>query len=121
MQPFDGCLHAKGNGVTLGPAAGTQMACLDTADVAQRFRSALKGTSHWSMVENRVQLLGATGKPLAMFERGMQTPSSTSGSPLEGTMWQLVKFQGGDDKTVTPDPTKYSVRLREWRASYGSY
>src|SRR5258707_12643681 len=28
----------------------------------------------------------------------VQTPAS-----LGGTAWQLVKFQGGDDKTLTPD------------------
>jgi para-nitrobenzyl esterase len=31
---------------------------------------------------------------------------------LEGTAWQLVKFQGGDDRTLTPDdPTKYTVEF----------
>ena len=106
---FDGRLHAKGEWRYARSGRGPQMACLDTADVAQRFRSAMKGTSHWSMVENRVQLLGATGKPLAMFERGMQTPSSTSGSPLQGTMWQLVKFREAT--------TKRSRRTRRSTAS----
>jgi para-nitrobenzyl esterase len=31
-------------------------------------------------------------------------------SNLGGTSWQLVKFQGGDDKTLTPDDkTKYTI------------
>ena len=30
-----------------------------------------------------------------------QTPQSLPG--LGGTAWQLVKFQGGDDRTLTPD------------------
>ena len=31
---------------------------------------------------------------------------------LSGTSWQLVKFQGSDDKTLTPDDkTKYTVQF----------
>jgi para-nitrobenzyl esterase len=31
---------------------------------------------------------------------------------LEGTAWQLVKFQGGDDRTLTPDaPAKYTIEF----------
>jgi heat shock protein HslJ len=112
----DGCNRMTGsytlkdNGVTFGQAAGTQMACPDTAAVEQRFRSVLKGTSHWRMVDNRLQLLGATGKPLAVFERGTPASQVTGSSPLQGTRWQLVTFRGGDDTTLTPDdPTKYTL------------
>lgn len=35
---------------------------------------------------------------------------TASSSPLQNTMWQLVKFQGGDGKTLTPDDrTKYTL------------
>ena len=61
------------------------------------------------MVEDRLQLLGATGKPLAVFEQ-RTTPSSASPSPLQDTNWQLVRFRGGDDKTIAPDdPAKYTL------------
>lgn len=30
--------------------------------------AALKGTSHWSIVKDRLEFYGATGKPLAVFE-----------------------------------------------------
>jgi hypothetical protein len=31
---------------------------------------------------------------------------------LEGTTWQLVKFQGGDDRTLTPDNrSKYTIEF----------
>jgi para-nitrobenzyl esterase len=31
---------------------------------------------------------------------------------LEGTTWQLVKFQGGDDRILTPDdPVKYTIEF----------
>ena len=39
------------------------------AGLEQRFHAALKGTSHWSIVKDRLELYGATGKPLAVFEK----------------------------------------------------
>jgi heat shock protein HslJ len=112
----DGCNRVtggytlKGNGVTFGQVAGTMMACPDTDEISRRFHSALKGTSHWSIVGDRLQLLGATGKPLAVFEPGQPASPPASSSRLEGTSWQLVKFQGSDDTVLTPDdPTRYTL------------
>jgi heat shock protein HslJ len=113
----DGCNRVTGpytvkaNGITFGELASTQMACPKTEDVERRFRSALKGTSHWNIVKNRLQFYGATGKPLAVFER--RPPATPTGAAaLQGTRWQLVKFQGGDDRTLTPDdPTKYTIEF----------
>ena len=35
---------------------------------------------------------------------------SSGGSPLNGTSWQLVKFQGPDERTFTPDDkSKYTI------------
>ena len=35
---------------------------------------------------------------------------SSSGNPLSGTSWQLVKFQGPDERTFTPDDkSKYTI------------
>jgi copper homeostasis protein (lipoprotein) len=71
----DGCNRVTGpyaskdNGLTFGQIAGTMMACLKTDEVSKRFRAALKGTSHWSIVNDRLELYGATGKPLAVFVR----------------------------------------------------
>jgi heat shock protein HslJ len=37
---------------------------------------------------------------------------SSSGNPLSGTTWQLVKFQGPDERTVTPDDkSKYTIKF----------
>ena len=34
----------------------------------------------------------------------------TAASPLAGTSWQLVRFQGGDGNVLTPDdPSKYTI------------
>jgi heat shock protein HslJ len=37
-------------------------------------------------------------------------PSRSAGSPLAGTSWQLVRFQGGDGAVLTPDDgSKYTI------------
>jgi META domain len=66
----------------------------------------LAGTS-WKGVE----IHGATGKLLALFSR--RQPESAAGtSSLEGTAWQLTRFQGGDDRILTPDdPAKYTIEF----------
>jgi putative lipoprotein len=39
-----------------------------------------------------------------------QTPPRNAAADLGGTSWRLVKFEVGDDKTLTPDdPAKYTV------------
>jgi heat shock protein HslJ len=115
----DGCnvltgpYTVKGEAITFGLMAGTQMACINTEDIERKFRGTLTGTSHWRIVNDRLEFYGATGKPLAVFEREPATSSSPEGpAALEGTRWQLVKFVGGDDRTLTPDdPTKYTIEF----------
>lgn len=48
---------------------------------------------------------------LILFSSGRaQTPTQSALSDLGGTSWQLVKFQGSDDKTLTPgDKRKYTI------------
>ena len=37
---------------------------------------------------------------------------SSGGNPLSGTTWQLVKFQGPDERIFTPDDkTKYTIKF----------
>jgi heat shock protein HslJ len=113
----DGCNRLTGpytvkeNGITFGQLAGTQMACPKSEEITRRFLGALKGTSHWSIVAGRLEFYGASGKPLAVFER-REPPTSAAAPKLEGTTWQLVKFQGGDDRTLTPDDrSKYTIEF----------
>jgi heat shock protein HslJ len=112
----DGCNRltgpytVKANGITFGALAGTQMACPKADEITRRFRAALKGTSHWSIVNDRLELYGATGKPLAVFAR--PAAAAAEASVLQGTAWQLIRFQGGDDRTLTPDdPAKYTIEF----------
>jgi putative lipoprotein len=105
-----GSYELKGDGISFGQLAGTQMACPDTAEVERRFRAALKGTSHWRIKGNRLEFRGATAKPLAVFQGRAQTPYAPS--KLQGTAWQLVKFQSSDDTTLTPDDrSKYTIEF----------
>ena len=113
LSGADGCNRltgpytVKANGITFGQIAGTQMFCAEAGEVPNRFRAALKGTSHWSIVNGRLEFYGATGKPLAVFAR---RDSASGAATLEGTSWQLVRFQGGDDRTLTPDDrAQYTV------------
>lgn len=115
LSGADGCNRltgpytVTGNGITLGQLAGTQMACPKTDEIANRFRAALKGTSHWSIVKERLEFYGATGKPLAVFER---RPPAAGSETLQGTSWQLVEFVGGDDRRLTPDDqAKYTIEF----------
>ena len=103
-----GSYTLKGEAITFGPFAATQMACVTATDeLARKFRSALAGTSRWSILNGRLQFFGATGKPLVVFERRREAASA-----LQGTTWQLVEFLGGDDRRLKPnDPTKYTIEF----------
>jgi len=115
LSGSDGCnllrgpFTQKGEGLTFGALAGTQMACPGPdEETSRRFRNALTGTSHWNLVDGRLQLYGATGKPLAVLARRGTPPAA--GASLSGTTWQLVRFQGGNDRVLTPDDrAKYTL------------
>jgi heat shock protein HslJ len=115
----DGCNRVTGtytldgDGVTFGQAAATRMACPDTTAIEQAFHAAMKSASRWRITGERLELLDAAGTRVAVFEARAQTPSGASGRLL-GTSWQLVRFQGGDDKTLTPDPkSRYTIEFRD--------
>jgi putative lipoprotein len=43
---------------------------------------------------------------------GAQAPPGNAAGDLGGTSWRLVKLEGSDDKTLTPDdPTKYTIQF----------
>jgi heat shock protein HslJ len=92
-----GSYTLKGNVVTFGEVVGTMMACIDIGDIDRAFRDA----EACNPIDDRRRPYGAgryDGKPVAVFTAQAQTPAS----PLQGTSWQLVRFQGGDDKVLTP-------------------
>jgi heat shock protein HslJ len=83
----DGCnrltgnYDLKGDALTFGQFAVTQMACPDTGDTDRRFRAVLKGTSRFRIVGQRLELYGATGKPLGVFERRTEKSSPAPSAP----------------------------------------
>ena len=118
MSGFDGCNSAtggytlKGNdGIVFGPMKVTQKACLDGAETERGFRAALKSASRWRMEGGRLELFDAAGMRVAAFAAG--SPSTTpNATALQGTTWQLVKFQGSDGTTLTPDDRgKYTIQF----------
>jgi heat shock protein HslJ len=77
-----GSYTVKGEALAFGQIASTQMACPGMEDVARRFQGALKGTSHWRLAAGRLEFYGATGKPLAVFERRDAAPGATAPPPV---------------------------------------
>jgi putative lipoprotein len=107
-----GSYELKGDGITFGQMAGTQMACPDSADIERGVRAALTGASSWVIVGDRLELFDGAGARLAAFEAPAQTPGAATSPPLQGTAWRLVRFQGGDDTTLTPDDkAKYTIEF----------
>jgi heat shock protein HslJ len=111
-----GSYTLKGDVVTLGTGAATQKACIDVGDLDSAFRGALKGATRLMITGDRLELSDSAGKRLAVFRaRNQASPPSTS-LELAGTSWQLVKFQGSDERTLTPDDrAKYTIELTTGR------
>ena len=109
-----GTYQRKGNDVTFGPSAATRMACIDSAaEVERAFHDALKRAMRMTIVDDRLDLFDAAGNRVAAFTAGAAQASAPSNSPsFAGTSWQLVKFQGSDGTTLTPDDrSKYTIEF----------
>ncbi len=115
----DGCnritggYELEGDAVTFSKMAGTQMACINAAAENERpFRNALKGATRMTIAGDRLELFDATGKRLAAFTGRAEASAPSTSSGLTGTSWQLVKCQGGDETTLTPDDgSKYTIQF----------
>jgi len=61
----------------------------------------------------RIVLEAALLPALACSIFAQEVPADTGGE-LVGTSWDLVKFQGGDEKTLTPeDKSKYTMAFEK--------
>ena len=88
------------------------MACLNPSGTEGPFRDALKSATRLTVVGDRLELLDATGKQLAVFLAANQSSAPSPSSGLAGTSWQLVEFQSMDDTKLTPDDrTKYTIEF----------
>jgi heat shock protein HslJ len=104
---FTGRYELKEGAVTFGQMAGTQMTCINAAaEVERAFRESLKRATR------SIELFDAAGNRVAAFAARSEASASSNAPTLAGTSWQLVKFQGGDGKILTPDdPTKYTIEF----------
>jgi heat shock protein HslJ len=106
-------MHEPARFVARQMTAAGQPAWLYRFDyVAESLR--LKGTSaaRLAIAGDRLELFDATGMRLAVFAAGSRTSVPSPSSELAGTSWQLVRFQGSDDTTLTPDDrAKYTIEF----------
>jgi heat shock protein HslJ len=114
----DGCNRLAGSyelnrdRLTFGQMAATQMACLKPSGTEEPIRDALKSASRFTIAGDRLELFDAAGTRLAAFVAGSQESSGAPAAGLAGTSWQLVKFEGGDGATLTPDDrAKYTIEF----------
>ena len=106
-----GSFTLQGANVTFGQMLGTLMACGTSAESERAFRDALQATRRFRIVGGRLELFNDAGTRVAVFEAPEQAPPAAS-SQLQGTSWQLVRFRGGDDATLTPDDrAKYTIEF----------
>jgi heat shock protein HslJ len=118
VSGFDGCnsltggYTLKGNdAITFGQMAATQKACLDSAETERGFRAALKSATRWRIEGARLELFDTAGTRVAVFSAVSQT-TPPNASALQGTTWQVVRFQGSDGTTLTPDDrSKYTIEF----------
>jgi heat shock protein HslJ len=107
-----GTYELKGDRVTFGQMVGTQMACLKPSGTEQPFRVALKSATRLAITGDRLDLFDAAGTRVASFAAGAQEAVPSPSAGLAGTSWRLVKFQGGDDTTLTPeDRARYTIEF----------
>jgi len=107
-----GSYTVSGGDVTFGQIAETRMACPNSAGTERAFRDALGAASRLTVASGRLTLFDASGAKVAVFEAGAPPsppkatppppPKPVASSPLNGTGWQLVKFQGGDGRIIAP-------------------
>lgn len=105
-----GSYEVKGGAITFGQMGGTLMACIESQGIERAFRDAVKSAARFTIDGDRLRLFDSSGRQVAQFTGQPQA----TGSParLEGTSWRLVKFQGGDDTTLTPDDrAKYTIEF----------
>ena len=106
---FSGTYIMTGEAITFSKMAGTQMACIRSAGIERAFRNAIANAARATIGSDRLELLDAAGNRVAVFARRTSQPAAAA---LEGTTWQLVKFQDGADKTLTPDDgSKYTIEF----------
>ena len=113
LQAFAGCNRLRGgytlagDRVTLGPLAGTMMACPDPAmTIENAFKEALTGTLRFAVAQDRLTLTSSTDRTLVF--------AAVAAPSLEGTTWEVTGFNNGRDAVVSPLPgTTLTLSFRD--------
>jgi heat shock protein HslJ len=113
-----GSYELKGDAIAFGQVAGTQMACGHTIELERAFRDILVRATRVAITAEALSLFDSSGTRIGLFTADHPPGSPSPPAPpsrstnLAGTSWQLVKFQGGDDTTLTPDDgSKYTIEF----------
>ena len=112
-----GSYRLTGEAIKFGQMAATQMACPGGGETERAFHAALGDATRYRIVATRLELYGAADARVARFDARVnggsaQPPAQSAATNLGGTSWQLVKFRGSDDTTLTPeDRTKYTFEF----------
>jgi heat shock protein HslJ/uncharacterized membrane protein len=91
---FNGPFKREGDTLTVGPLAGTMMACPEPRmAIEKRFLDGLSGTHRVAIAGDRLTLTPASGQPLAF----QAEPEPT----LEGVTWKVTGFNNGRQAVVS--------------------
>ena len=111
---FSGTFEIDGSRLKFSPIVSTKMACL-AADVQRTetsFFQLLETTTRFEVEGNTLRLYAGDSPILVFVDWAAKSETGATPKAIElvGTPWQLVKFQGRDDQTVTPDDkSKYTL------------
>ena len=103
LQGFGGCNQfvgsytVSGDHMTLGPLAGTMMACAPPVmAIETTFKEAFSGTLYFRLSEGRLALASTSdAKPKLVFDAAPQPR-------LEGITWEVTGFNNGRHAVVSP-------------------
>ena len=92
---FIGTYTIEGDRVTVGPLAGTMMACLEAAMTLERaLQRALTGTLRYTIDGDRLTLTQASGASLLL--------ARSRPRDIESTSWEVTGFNNGRHAVVSP-------------------
>lgn len=101
LEGFSGCnqyagtYEIHGDRVTIGPLAGTMMACAEPVMATEAaFKRALTGTPRYAIANDRLTLTSDSGATLVF----QAEPPPT----LEGVTWEVTGFNNGRQAVVSP-------------------
>lgn len=111
---FSGAFEVDGSSMRFSRIVSTRMACIDAERqrVESTFLRLLETITRFEAQGNTLRLFANHRPVLVLAERAAnsETGAASGSTALNGTSWQLVKFQSSDGNTVVPDDkSKYKI------------